>query len=200
MKELFKMVQKVVRKWSIGSKMSINTFSLDVDGGIRQSFETDTPAVSPAVLLLLLSPPVTPLPVSRPLRRAIRVLLEKSSPYLPVALWSSRVLWVVALLFPCSLPLPDHSHSSLMEVVWRPRIAPAASSSSSSSLLSFFYSSVPSLLNHASVSFISASPPSLPFFPHSEGAVRGHPLFSPSWVCWHTVNLRFSFTSATPLF
>ena len=148
--------------------MSINSFSLDVDAGIEQSFESNTPAVSPAVLLLLLSPPVTPLLRLPSPPEGDKVLLEKSRPYLPAALWGSRVLWVVALLFPCSLPLPDHSHSSLMEVVWRPRIAPPSSSSSSSSLLSFFYSSVPSLLNHASVSFISAPPP-LPFFPHWGG-------------------------------
>ncbi len=43
--------------------------------------------------------------------------------YLHAAPWSRHVLWVVTLLFPCSLPLPDHSHSFLMKVVWRPRIA-----------------------------------------------------------------------------
>lgn len=123
------------------------------------------------------------------------VLLEKSSSYLPAALWNSRVLWVVALLFaasPWSLALIPHG-SCL-----RPRIAlkkkppppPPLSSSSSTPLFSLYWIPPPYYLSLH---------PSLPLFPWFEGAVRGHPLFSPSWVCWHTVNLR-SLSPLPPLF
>lgn len=57
-------------------------------------------------------------------------------------------------------------------------------------------SSVPALLNPASVSFISA--PFLPSCSLSLGA-GGGPLFTPSWVYLHTVNLR-SLSPLPPLF
>lgn len=73
-----------------------------------------------------------------------KVLLEESLSYLLAALWASRVLWVVALLFPCSLACSDHSHSFLLDVVWRPRIAlennpPLLSSSSPTPLFLLYW-------------------------------------------------------------
>lgn len=156
-------------------------------------------------MLLLPKPPVTPLLLSHPPPEGDKVLVEKSSSYLPVALWGSHVLWVVALLFPCPQPLPDHSHSSfLMEVVWRPRIASGKKTPLlllSPLLLLLLLCSL-FIESRLRIIYLCNPPPSLflPLFPQFEGAVRGHPLFSPSWVCWHTVNLRLPFTSATTLF